>query len=81
MHDGMKEWNDNGGDLKITRPDGSVDTIRADKEDMYRRQPGFCVARVSAGLTIDGFGGMRQKGLTRFKASYKDGVRTVLEER
>ena len=81
MHEGFKEWNDNGGDLKITRPDGSVDTVRADKEEMYRRQPGFCESRVRPGMTIDGFGDMKRRGLTRFKASYKNGVRTILEEK
>lgn len=81
MHEGYKEWQANGGDLKITKPDGSVDTIRADKEELYRQQPGFCQARVRPGMTIDGFGEMKRRGLTRFKASYKDGVRTVLEER
>ena len=81
MHQGVKEWEKGGGDLKITRPDGSVDVVRADKEEMYRRQPGFCKARVRPGIEVDGFGEMKRRGLTRFKASYRNGVRTVLEER
>ena len=81
MHEGMKEWNANGGDLKITRPDGSVDTVRADKEELYRRQPGFCETATRPTVGVNGFGGMRKRGLTRFKASFKGGEMTVLEER
>ena len=53
MHEGLKEWKDKGGDLKITRPDGSVDTIRADKEDQLRASyPGFCKTRVRPGIMM-----------------------------
>lgn len=52
LHQGMKEWSDGGGDLTITRPDGSSDTIRADKEQLYRSMPGFGVARVKVGITV-----------------------------
>ena len=52
LHQGMKDWESGGGDLKITRPDGSVDVIRADKEPLYRSQPGFCQKRVRVGITM-----------------------------
>lgn len=51
-HEGMKEWERGGGELKITKPDGSIDTIRADKEELYRSMPGFCSSRVRPGITI-----------------------------
>lgn len=80
MHEGWKEWNDIG-ETTITKPDGSTDVVRADKEPMYRAQPGFCERRVRPGVTVSGFGSMKRDGVTRFKASYSNGVRTVLEER
>ena len=52
MHEGVKEWNAHGGDLKITRPDGSTDIIRADKEPLYRAMPGFCQTRIRPGITM-----------------------------
>jgi hypothetical protein len=52
FQEGLKEWDQAGGDLKITRPDGSVDTIRADKESIYRQQPGFCQTRIRPGITM-----------------------------
>ena len=53
IHEGMKEWNDNGGDLRITRADGSSDIIRADKEQMLRATyPGLCQHRLRPGITM-----------------------------
>lgn len=80
MHEGWKEWN-KIGETKITLPNGKTDVIRADKEHLYRQQPGFCKTRIRPGITISGFGEMKARGLTRMKISYRDGVRTVLEER
>jgi len=79
LHEGWKEWN-SIGETTITKPDGSTDVVRADKEHLYRNQPGFCVTATRPTFTVQGFEGMRRSGLTRFRALYKDGVRTVMEE-
>jgi hypothetical protein len=82
MHDGMKEWEAGGGNLTITKPDGTTDVIRADKEQLYRSQNmGFCEHRVRPGIMVDGFGGMKRQGLSRFKVRYHEGQREVLEAR
>lgn len=78
MHEGWKEWN-SIGETKITRPDGSVDTVRADKEEMYRNQPGFCETATRPTFNVDGFGGMKRLGLTRLKIRFHNGEREVLE--
>lgn len=82
MHEGWKEWN-SIGETKITRPDGSVDTVRADKEQLYRQQPGFCVSATRPGIVCDvpWEGSMRRRGLMYSKTIYRDGVATVVEER
>ena len=82
MHEGWKEWN-SVGEEKITRPDGSVDTVRADKVAMYRQQPGFCVAatRPTFNLAVPWEGSMKRRGLRYSKTIYRDGVATVVEER
>ena len=49
---GLKDWEDHGGGLKITKPDGSVDEIRADKEELYRSMPGFCQSRIRPGIVM-----------------------------
>lgn len=66
---------------KITRPDGSVDEVRADWVPRLRQEYGFCRHAVRSSISINGFGSMRARGLTRYKAIYRDGVRTVVEER
>jgi hypothetical protein len=78
MHEGWKEWN-SIGEEKITRPDGSVDTVRADKLEMYRKQPGFCVRATRPTFSADGFGGMKREGITKMRIRYSNGVRTVEE--
>lgn len=80
MHETWKEWKEIG-ETVITRPDGSKDTIRADKEQLYRNHEGFCVHAVRPTFSVDGFGGMKRAGLTRFKARYVNGQREVLEAR
>lgn len=80
FHESLTEWQ-SIGETTITKPDGSTDVIRADKEHLYRSQPGFCQSRVRPGTVVSGFGGMKLRGITRYRAVYKGGVRTVLEER
>jgi hypothetical protein len=88
MHEGFQEWK-SIGETKITRPDGSVDTVRADKEEMYRKQPGFCVhaTRPTFTLNVPWEGSLKQEGIKRQRITkdytetwYHDG-RHVLEER
>lgn len=79
MHQSLKENKAAGGDVKITRPDGSVDTVRADREDMVRRMPGFCVHATRPTFTMDGFGGMKSSGFTRMRIRYHNGQREILE--
>lgn len=82
LHQGMKDWEAHGGSLKVTKANGEVDEIRADKEQEYREKiPGFCQSRVRPGITVSGFGGMRRRGTTRYRAVYSKGTVTVLEER
>ncbi len=78
MHEGWKEWN-SIGEEKITRPDGSVDTVRADKVQMYREHPGFCVHATRPTLTVSGFGGMKREGVSKMRIRYSNGVRTIEE--
>lgn len=80
MHDGWKEWN-SIGETTITRPDGSTDVVRADKEEMYRSQPGFCVTATRPTFTcnVPWEGSMKARGLRREKILYKNGERIVLE--
>lgn len=52
LHQGMQDWAQGGGDLKITRPDGSSDIVRADKEHLYRQMPGFCESRIRVGVVM-----------------------------
>lgn len=82
MHESWKEWR-SVGEEKITRPDGSVDTVRADKVAMYRQHPGFCVSAVKTSLVCDvpWEGSMKRRGLIYSKTIYRDGVATVVEER
>lgn len=86
LQEGMKSWEAGGGDLVITKPDGSTDTVRADMESQYRNLPGFCETRVNPGIQVSGFGGMQRDGLKRYRATagcreywYTDG-RYVKEE-
>ena len=80
MHEGFNEWK-SIGETKITRPDGSVDTVRADKEAMYRSQPGFCVSATRPIFTVHGFGSMKKEGITRARYLYSKGERITLEEK
>jgi hypothetical protein len=80
LHETQKEWASIGEET-ITLPNGKTDVVRADKLDRYRNKPGFCKARIRPGITVDGFGGMRARGQTRYKAIYKGSQVTVLEER
>ena len=82
MHEGWKEWN-SIGEEKITRPDGSVDTVRADKLEMYRRQPGFCVSATRPTFTcnVPWEGSMKRDGITRARYRYVNGERITLEEK
>lgn len=89
MHEGMKEWDAHGGGVKITRPDGSVDTVRADKEAMYRAHPGFCVTatRPTFVCEVPWEGSLKREGIRRQRITkdytetwFHDG-RHVLEER
>lgn len=76
MHEGWKEWN-SIGETKITRPDGSVDTVRADKEEMYRQQPGFCVSATRPTFGVNGFGLARELGIVRQRIKWaKEGKYT-----
>jgi hypothetical protein len=77
-HEQWLEWN-KIGDEKITRPDGSVDTVRADKVDMYRQHPGFCVTATRPVFEVDGFGGMKREGISRMRIRYSNGTRTIEE--
>jgi hypothetical protein len=79
MHEGAKEWERHGGGEVITKPDGTTDTVRADKVAMYRERPGFCVRRIRPGITVDGFGGMKRDGITRMKIRYSNGQRIIEE--
>lgn len=81
-HEQWKEWH-SIGEEKITRPDGSVDTVRADKVEMYREHAGFCVAATRPTFNIDvpWEGSMKRRGLTYSKTIYRDGMATVVEER
>lgn len=80
FHESLKEWQ-SIGETTITKPDGSTDVIRADKEHLYRNQKGFCQHRVRPGMVVSGFGGMKARGLTKYRAVYKGSTVTVLEER
>lgn len=80
MQDGWKEWQKYGQET-ITKPDGTTDVVRADKLQMYRDQPGFCVQRIRPGITISGFGGMKREGLTRMRIRYSNGERIIEEAR
>lgn len=82
MHEGFNEWK-SIGETKITRPDGSTDIVRADKEELYRRQPGFCVKATRPTFTVNvpWIGSLRRQGITRQRILYRDGVSTVLMEK
>jgi hypothetical protein len=82
MHDGWKEW-DAIGETTITKPDGSTDVVRADKEHLYRSQPGFCVhaTRPTFTCNVPWEGSLKREGITRQRILYKDGERIVLEEK
>lgn len=82
FHEGLTEW-EKVGETKITRPDGSIDTVRADKEQLYRDQPGFCVKAVRPTFTVNvpWSGSLRREGITRQRILYKNGVKTVLMEK
>lgn len=69
------------GLTKITKPDGTSDEVLADKEALYRQQPGFCVSAVRPTFTMPGFGGMKAAGLTRMRIRYSNGEREILEAR
>jgi hypothetical protein len=88
LHESLME-NKAIGLEKITRPDGSTDEVRADKVEMYRRQPGFCVhaTRPTFVLNVPWEGAMKRLGIRRQRITkdytetwYHDG-RHVLEER
>lgn len=82
MHEGWKEWQ-SIGETKITRPDGSTDVVRADKEALYRSQPGFCVHATRPTFTCNApwEGSLKRLGIRRQKILYRDGQRIVLEEK
>lgn len=82
MHETWKEWK-SIGEEKITRPDGSVDTVRADMVDKYRAHPGFCATAIRPTFVVDvpWEGSMKRRGLRYSKTIYRDGVATVVEER
>jgi len=83
LHEGMEDWNRGGGDLKITRPDGSVDTVRADKEQLYRQMPGFCehAVRPTVVCNVPWIGSMKRRGLRYHKSVMRDGQLVTVEER
>lgn len=83
LHEGMKDWEAGGGDLKITRPDGSVDTVRADKEHLYRQMPGFCQSATRPMLVcnVPWEGSMKRRGLRYSKSVMRDGELVTVEER
>jgi hypothetical protein len=82
FHENWKEWK-RIGEETITKPDGSTDVVRADKLQNYRDMPGFCVHGVRPTFSVDvpWEGSMKRRGLTYSKTIYRDGVRTVVEER
>lgn len=81
MHDGFNEWK-SIGETTITKPDGSTDVVRADKERLYRDMPGFCVqaTRPTFVLDVPWEGSMKRRGLRYSKTIYRDGTATVVEE-
>lgn len=88
MHEGWKEWN-SIGETTITKPDGSTDVVRADKEEYFRGVPGFCerATRPTFTVNVPWEGAMKRDGIRRQRITkhytetwYRDG-RHVLEER
>ena len=86
MQDGWKEWQ-KIGEVTITKPDGSTDVVRADKEQMYRDQPGFCVHATKPTFTcnVPWEGSMRRLGIKRQRVGkhvtetwYHDGRRETV---
>jgi len=82
MHESWKEWKSIGEET-ITKPDGSTDTVRADKLDQYRQMPGFCVSATRPTFTVNvpWEGSLRKQGITRQRILYKDGQAVILEEK
>ena len=87
LHESWKE-DTKIGLTKITRPDGSTDVVRADREAQYRAHPGFCVhaTRPTFVCAVPWEGSMKKSGIRRQRITkhytetwYRDG-RHVLEE-
>lgn len=87
IQNGLKEWDQYGG-VTITKPDGTTDVVRADKEYMYRDMPGFCERAVRPTFTCNApwEGSMKRDGIMRQRITknytetwYRDG-RHVLQE-
>jgi hypothetical protein len=70
LHNGMKEWEKGGGTLVVTKPDGTTDTIRADKEQMYREMHGFCKTRVRPGIMMKQMPWHKPCGHSKYQACH-----------
>jgi len=83
LHESAKQWEDAGGDLVISKPDGSTDTVRADMEDRYRQIPGFCLLATKPTLVCDvpWEGSMKRRGLRYHKSIMRNGELVTVEER
>lgn len=82
MHEGWKEWN-SIGETTITKPDGSTDVVRADKEHLYQAMPGFCKSATRPTFTVNvpWTGSMKKEGITRARYRYENGERVTVEEK
>lgn len=82
LHEQSVAW-DRIGETKITLPDGKVDVVRADKEQLYRNQPGCCKHATRATFVVDvpWEGSMKKRGLRYSKQIMKDGELVTVEEK
>jgi hypothetical protein len=69
LHQGMKDWEAGGGNLVITTPNGT-DTIRADKEHLYRGRPGFMESRVRPGIMMEQMPWHKPCGHSKYQACH-----------
>jgi hypothetical protein len=71
------------GETTITRPDGSLFTVRADKEHLFRDQPGYCqrAVRPTMVCNVPWKGSMKLRGLRYHKSIIRNGELVTVEER
>lgn len=87
LHEQSIAW-DRVGETKITLPNGQVDTVRADKEQLYRNQPGCCKHATRPTFVVDvpwegrakreGFWKQKQTA-THTETFWNDGRHTIEE--